>query len=194
MERAGYRCGAFAALAFSGIVAACTDSTSPSPQPPLAIGNAEAQVSGNALDETALGVMPAITPATPIQPAAIYSTARVQFAPIVGSTVDAITPLSNQLALRASQRGVVLVRNGDAGATHIVKGYFSAISDNGETLVIYVWDLLDPAGNRLHRIQGQEIAVGAAGEGWQAVPAETMEAVADRTIDQLAEWLAARQT
>jgi hypothetical protein len=161
------------------------------PQPSAAVGAADA--AGNASGEAALGVTPAISPIA-MQSAAISSDARVQFAPIVGSTVESIAPLSRRLSERAAQRGVVLVRGGDTGTTHVMKGYFSAISDNGQTTVIYVWDVLDPAGNRLHRIQGQEPATGAAGEGWQGVPLATMEAVADRTIDQLAEWLAARQS
>jgi len=56
--------------------------------------------------------------------------------------------------------------------------------------VIYVWDVLDPAGNRLHRIQGQQGASGK-GEGWAAVPPATMQAIADQTVDQLMIWLAA---
>ncbi|TIU15318.1 MAG: hypothetical protein E5W49_24025, partial [Mesorhizobium sp.] len=54
----------------------------------------------------------------------------------------------------------------------------------------YVWDVYDPAGNRLHRINGQQKAPSAnGGEGWAAVAPETMQAIADQTIDQFATWL-----
>ena len=92
--------------------------------------------------------------------AAISTPSRIQFAPIVGSTVEAATPLTQELAKRARERGIGIAGSGGTGATHILKGYFSAMSEGGSTTVIYVWDVLDPAGNRLHRIQGQAKADG----------------------------------
>ncbi|WP_173931967.1 hypothetical protein [Chelativorans sp. Marseille-P2723] len=114
---------------------------------------------------------------------------RLQITPVIGADAAAVPALSSRLQARASQQGLPVTS--DAGsATHILKGYFSTITENGQTTVIYVWDVLDPAGNRLHRIQGQERATGGSGEGWPAVTDATMEAVADRTVDELASWLA----
>lgn len=128
--------------------------------------------------------------ATTAAVAPITTDARVQFAPVVGATAQASDPLSARLSSRAQQRGITLVAAGDSSATHIMKGYFSAIADGGETTVIYVWDVLDPAGNRVHRIQGRASASG--GGGWAAVKPATMEAIANQTVDQLAAWLASR--
>lgn len=125
------------------------------------------------------------------QVAAINSSTKIQFAPIVGSTVEAVTPLTERIALKARERGIGLARSDDPTATHVLKGYLSAISEGNETTVIYVWDVLDASGNRLHRIQGQQKAAGK-GEGWVAVPPETMQSIADVTVDQLAAWLAGR--
>lgn len=123
--------------------------------------------------------------------AAINSSAKIQFAPIVGSTVEAVTPLTERLAAKARERGIGLARSDDPGATHVLKGYLSAISEGRETTVIYVWDVLDTSGNRLHRIQGQQ-KVASKGEGWAAVPSTTMQSIADTTVDQLVLWLAGR--
>lgn len=123
--------------------------------------------------------------------AAVNSSAKFQFAPIVGSTVEAVTPLSERLAVKAKERGIGLARSDDATATHVLKGYLSAITEGKETTVIYVWDVLDSSGNRLHRIQGQQKTTGK-GEGWAAVPRETMQGIADLTVEQLAAWLASR--
>ena len=138
----------------------------------------------------------AIDPATTIPQgdggpiAAVLTPSRIQFAPIVGSTVEAVTPLTQRLAERAHERGIGLAGKG-GDATHVLKGYFSAISEGGTTTVIYVWDVLDTSGNRLHRIQGQAKADGK-GEGWPAVPQATMKGIADRTIDEFAQWLSTR--
>jgi hypothetical protein len=120
---------------------------------------------------------------------AIASNARVEFAPVIGATVEAVTPLTERLMSRARERGIGLAASGDPATTHMLKGYLAAISDNRATTVIYVWDVLDRSGNRLHRIQGQRKVEGAAGDGWQAVSPDVMRAIGDTTIDEFAVWL-----
>lgn len=135
------------------------------------------------------------TPVTPAQSAAILSKTRLQIAPIVGASVEAATPLTAELQTRARQRGITLAGSTDQTATHVLKGYFSAISEGKDTTVIYVWDVYDPAGNRLHRINGQQKAASTksgdsgGGDSWKGVSPATMQAIADQTIDQFAAWL-----
>ncbi|WP_434723707.1 hypothetical protein [Mesorhizobium sp. RIZ17] len=130
-----------------------------------------------------------VTPATPTQTAALAKT-RLQVAPIVGASVEAAAPLTAELQTRARQRGLTLVGSTDQTATHVLKGYFSTMSEGKDTTVIYVWDIYDPSGNRLHRINGQQKAPAAgSGEGWPTVAPATMQAIADQTIDQFAAWL-----
>ena len=124
------------------------------------------------------------------QSAAVLSKTRLQIAPIVGASVEAATPLTAELQTRAKQRGITLAGSADQTATHVLKGYFSTMSEGKDTTVIYVWDVYDPAGNRLHRINGQQKAPSVnGGEGWAAVAPATMQAIADQTIDQFAAWL-----
>ncbi|TPM90022.1 hypothetical protein [Mesorhizobium sp. B2-1-3A] len=135
------------------------------------------------------------TPLTSAQSAAILSKTRLQIAPIVGASVEAATPLTAELQTRARQRGITLAGSADQTATHVLKGYFSAISEGKDTTVIYVWDVYDPAGNRLHRINGQMKApsvnsgAGAGADSWKGVSPATMQAIADQTIDQFAAFL-----
>ncbi|WP_295809699.1 hypothetical protein [uncultured Nitratireductor sp.] len=129
--------------------------------------------------------------AAPLQ--AVTSDARIQFAPVIGATAEAVPALSRRLEARARQSGLAIVPQG-GNASMIMKGYFSAIADGGKTTVIYVWDVLDPSGNRLHRIQGQQATPGGNGDGWSSVTSATMEAVADSTINQLSTWLTQRQS
>jgi len=121
--------------------------------------------------------------------ASAAAAARIEIAPVVGAAPSASQPLTDELKARASARGLGIADAGAGPATHIIKGYFSAITEGPGTTVIYVWDVLDPAGNRLHRIQGQQPTHGR-GEGWAAVPASAMQAIADQTVDQLLAWLA----
>lgn len=143
-----------------------------------------------AATETALA-----TPATTAAPLSstdsarrIGTNARIQFAPIVGTTVEAATPLTERLASRARERGIKLAGSTDPATTHVLKGYFSALTEGKETTVIYVWDIYDPAGTRLHRINGQQKLQITGGEGWSSVPATAMQSIADTTMDQLSAW------
>lgn len=129
----------------------------------------------------------------PSQTAAITTNARIQFAPVVGAVAEASAPLSARLVSQATSRGISLVAQGDKSATLVMKGYFSTITEAGETTVIYVWDVLDPAGTRVHRIQGQKKDASSGRDGWAAVQPATMEAIADQTVEQLTLWLGTRQ-
>lgn len=115
---------------------------------------------------------------------------RLQIAPIVGAPVQAVAPLTERLRARLNERGIKFVGGTDKTTTHTLKGYFSAISEGGTTTVIYVWDVYDPAGNRLHRISGQQkVPSNAKAEGWGSVTAPTMQAIADATVEQFSVWL-----
>ena len=81
--------------------------------------------------EPATPAVPAQPAAAPAQVAAITTNARVRFAPVVGAPPSASGPMASRISARASQRGIGLTGADDAGATHVLKGYFSVISDAG---------------------------------------------------------------
>lgn len=142
--------------------------------------------------DTAL-IRPSPEPAQPPrQQAAITTNARVQFPPVIGAPESSSAQLTARLSERAAGRGIGVAAVGDASATLVMRGYFSTILEGGVTTVIYVWDVVDPAGARVHRIQGQTRARGQAA-GWDGVDPATIDAVSDQTIDQLATWLSGRQ-
>lgn len=113
---------------------------------------------------------------------------RIRFTPVIGAPVNAVTPLSRQLAVQARNRGLAILSAADTGGDHVLKGYFSAETFDGQTTVFYVWDILDPAGARMHRIQGQESVTARGGDPWAAVPADVMERIATRSIDDYVNW------
>ena len=112
----------------------------------------------------------------------------LRFLPIIGAPVKAVTPLSKRLGAEARASGLTIKSSSDASSRHILKGYFSAVADNGKTTVIYVWDVLDNSGARLHRIQGQDSVSTTAADPWTVVPARTMEGIAQRTIGEYLAW------
>jgi hypothetical protein len=133
---------------------------------------------------------PPVAAQTQAQQPALMSQAGVsiRFLPIIGAPVEAVTPLSKQLGIEARARGMTIKSASDANADHILKGYFSAFSDAKSTTVVYVWDVLDASGARLHRIQGQGTIPVAGADPWKVVPANMMIQIATKTMDEYQRW------
>ena len=189
--------GAAAGMSALAVLSACNspkDALDPATVAPTEQSNALAQAEGT--DAGAPAIAPAPAAPTPLSPqaAAIVAKTRVQFAPIVGTPVEAATPLTERLGVRARARGITLAGSTDTTPPGIImRGYFSAMTEGANTMVVYVWDVYDPSGTRLHRINGQQSAASTGtGEGWPSVAPTTMQAIADSTIDQLVDWLATR--
>ena len=145
------------------------------------------QTAANAGTAPTPGTNPATvtTPNTNVAAAGI----RMRFAPIIGAPVDKVTPMSRRLNARARAAKIEIVASTDMTATHVLKGYFSVLGEGAATTVIYVFDVLDPAGNRLHRIQGQEVASGSnPADPWSSVPATLMETIADKAMTEFNAW------
>ncbi|NTS31988.1 hypothetical protein HQ945_12045 [Phyllobacterium sp. BT25] len=189
-------------------LAACNSSESPmgvsKADLPAAQGSATtpatpgtAQTTATAAQTTAGAPVPAAAGAAPSTTAnapGAARTAKLRFAPIVGAPIAAATPLSQRLSALAKEKGIVLGTAADTDNTHIMKGYFSALPDGNQTTIIYVWDVLDPAGTRLHRIQGQEKVPGGGADPWSTVPAKTMEGIADKAIQGYLAWVSGAKT
>jgi hypothetical protein len=116
----------------------------------------------------------------------------IRFLPIIGAPVAAVTPLSRELGNSARSNGLTIKASSDATSEHVLKGYLSAFSDGKQVTVVYVWDVLDNSGARLHRIQGQESVPGRSGDAWAAVPPEVMQQIGVSTIAEYMKWKGAQ--
>ena len=125
----------------------------------------------------------------PVQTAsAAGSGPAIRFLPIIGAPVASVTPLSKQLGNEAKARGLTIKSSTEPGTEHILKGYLNALTDGNNTVVVYVWDVLDSSGARLHRIQGQGSLPRVAADPWSVVPDTLMEKIATRTMDEYIAW------
>lgn len=193
-DRARFRRGARAArLALTGAamlaalaLAACqtSEGEANAVENTLEIVGAASAIDPNAVVEASPG-----TSGSDASPQAFAgNAARVHLAPIVGAPVEQVSVLSRRLSAAAPQRNIRLERSASAGIDHEIRGYFSALSENGQTTVIHVWDVFTPSGQRVHRIQGQERFAGASGDPWDAVPASVMQTIADRMLADYLGW------
>ena len=112
----------------------------------------------------------------------------IRFLPIIGAPVQAVTPLSKELGASARGNGLTIKASNDQTAEHVLKGYLSAFSDGGKVTIVYVWDVLDNSGARLHRIQGQESVKAEGSDTWSSVPPDVMKEIGVATIAEYMKW------
>lgn len=128
--------------------------------------------------------------APPTREAALPAADRnaIRFLPIIGAPEPVLTPLARQLAAEARAKGLTILLSADQPSQYVLKGYLSAYGEGSTVNIVYVWDVLDASGNRLHRIQGQQAIPGKAADPWAAVPASIMQLIATRTIEDYLDW------
>lgn len=128
----------------------------------------------------------------PITETASLSTTQangsVRFMPIIGAPVNAVTPLSRQLGAEARDRGITIRASNDTNTDNILKGYLSAFEDGDKVNIVYVWDILDNEGARLHRLQGQKSVASKGGDPWSSVNDAVMQAIANSTMNDYIVW------
>lgn len=135
--------------------------------------------------------MPAAQPQPEVKTAALPSGASagtIRFLPIIGAPVQAVTPLSRQLGAEARAKGLTIRPSSDTTAENILKGYLSAFADGGNVTIVYVWDILDAGGARLHRLQGQEVVPARGGDPWAGVTDAAMQKIAAKTLEDYQSW------
>ncbi|MET0171109.1 MAG: hypothetical protein ABW206_01730 [Agrobacterium vaccinii] len=117
----------------------------------------------------------------------------IRFLPIIGAPVQAVTPLSRQLGAEARAKGLTIRPSGDTSAENILKGYLSAFADGSNVTIIYVWDVLDANGARLHRLQGQETVPARGSDPWASASDSTMQKIAAKTLNDYQSWKQAQR-
>ncbi|PZP41403.1 MAG: hypothetical protein DI595_23240 [Agrobacterium fabrum] len=187
------RMAAAADSAPAGAPATATSVPAYAPQNSLQ-AQAQALSSGNQYGEPLGQAQPATQPpaAAPAQQTASLAPASsansIRFLPIIGAPVQAVTPLSRQLGAEARAKGLTIRASNDNSAENILKGYFSAFADGGKVNIIYVWDILDANGVRLHRLQGQETVASKGSDPWAAVTDRVMQDIAAKTLNDYSSW------
>lgn len=132
------------------------------------------------------GTGPGTSVAAPVKGAA----AKFAFAPIEGVPVPILQAMSNALNQEAGQKRVNVVPATDPSAVYTVRGYLSAVAEGQNAKLVYVWDVVDRQGARLHRVTGQEIG-GAFrnGDPWTGIGMANINDAARKTMDSLANWV-----
>ncbi len=121
----------------------------------------------------------------PGQPAAAATT-EVQFLPVVGAPQREAELLARALSEESRRAGVQIRPASGPVAPLRLKGYFSAFTSGDQTVLVYVWDVLDKSDQRIRRIQGEERLAGTSADPWSQVDLEALRKVAQETFREAA--------
>jgi hypothetical protein len=151
-------------------------------------------VSGLALAGT-LAVMPACTETASDFNASAAPRTRAPGVPVALVSLDGApetitSRLSSAIAQQAAKRDIVIVGI-DGKPRYQVRGYVSvATGADGKGEVNWAFDIFDAKRKRARRFSGQE-AVASSGEVWSGVTDQDLQKIAFRSLDDIAEFLAA---
>ena len=126
------------------------------------------------------------------QTASLAPTAGVSFLPVLGPPQAAVSKLSSAIKHSAQSNSVTLLSGAQRGAIYQVKGYFSALDDGSGTRFIYIWDVLNAQGKKVHRISGEERTGKRSSDPWQSVGSDMINKVVERTMQDLRGWMNSR--
>lgn len=129
---------------------------------------------------------------TPASEPAIDNTRAISFLPFEGAPQTKTASLTRLINQSARSDGITVLPSTRASAPYLVKGYFSALNDGNGTMLVYVWDIVDSTGKRLHRINGQERTGTSKTDPWQAITDTEMQRVAEATTARLKTWIERR--
>jgi hypothetical protein len=136
-----------------------------------------------ACNETAGDFNPAAAPRAraPGVPVALVS--------LDGAPETVISRLSLAMSQQAARRDITIVGI-DGKPRYQVRGYLSAHVDGGDGQLSWAFDIYDAQKKRARRVSGQE-ALRGSGDPWASVTDAHLAAVAFKSLDDLAEFLAA---
>jgi len=125
----------------------------------------------------------------PRRPLAEPSTATFAFEPFAGVPGNVGDDLLRRIWEEAEREGLNVVRRPGGPALFTVEGTLTAVTDDTNSLVFFVFDVRDVGGRRVHRISGQQTSNESEGDPWASVRGRDLQIIARRLAALLRAWL-----
>ncbi len=156
----------------------------------FALGLAGCETSTNllgSLQPSAPGATEA--PGAPATTAALPK-GKVAIAPVIGAPDALAKQLQAQLGAALEKQSMGVAQTPSDKSDYTLRGYIVAAREKTNVKISYIWDVTDPAGKRVNRIQGEELVPSGQGKDpWAVMTPQVSQSVADRTAQSLAAWL-----
>jgi hypothetical protein len=106
-----------------------------------------------------------------------------------GGPESVVSRLSLAMSQQAARRDITIVGS-DGKPRYQVRGYISAHGEGGDGQLSWAFDIYDSQRKRARRVSGQE-SLRNGGDIWASVTDQHLTAVAFKSLDDIAEFLAA---
>lgn len=143
-----------------------------------------------ACQQTGPGSLPAMTADLSRSSAPDISAEEMVFAlePFKSAPGNTADDISRRIAELAAREGLNLNRRNGPDTTHRVLGYLSVTGDESRGVLVYVFDIFDRSGTRVHRFTGQEAVGPSSGDPWAGVDRAAISNLSARTVQSLRSW------
>lgn len=148
----------------------------------LLLASSLAGCGGSSLLDMKASQAGAATVAPAVKPARM-----VTLVPVAGAPVQIQDQIARLVTPVAFKQNVILRSDGAATNDYALRGYLMIDRGKSGAKLLYVWDLLDGAGNRVNRAAGEEPLMldHAAADPWSHVPAASLAVVAEKVTEIL---------
>lgn len=120
---------------------------------------------------------------------------KISIAPVIGAPDAVAKQLQTRLTSDIEAQSIGVAKSPSETAQYTLRGYVVSAREQGRTKVSYIWDVTDPAGQRVNRITGEEVISGArSSDPWAAVSPEVVSTISKKTVGSLATWLPTQQS
>lgn len=113
----------------------------------------------------------------------------VQFLPFSGVPVNTADAIYKVIRARAANENINLALRLDEPATYRVRTLINAVGSADVSIFIFIVELYDVSGKRVHRFVGQEYGAAPGSEPWSGIDAETERHIGDRILYGIKDWV-----
>ena len=115
--------------------------------------------------------------------------ATFTFEPFPGVPGNVGDELLRRIWRRAEDEGLTVIKRPGGRALFNVEGTLTAVSEDTNALVFYVFDVKDNTGRRVHRVTGIKRSNSSEGDPWASVNEADLDIIARRLAALLRAWL-----
>jgi len=113
----------------------------------------------------------------------------VQFLPFSGVPVNTADAIYKTVRSKAPDEGLTLALRLDEPSTYRVRTLINAVGTTDVSTFIFIVEIYDVAGRRVHRFVGQEYGTAPSGEAWSGIDADTERHLGERILSGVKAWV-----
>ncbi|MGD9668058.1 MAG: hypothetical protein AB7U75_03270 [Hyphomicrobiaceae bacterium] len=115
---------------------------------------------------------------------------KLAVAPVIGAPETVAKQMQSSLSSALAKQNIAVAKDATDKSDYTLRGYVVSAREKTGVKVSYIWDVTDPAGQRVNRITGEEIvAAGADRDPWASVSSQMIDTISGKTASQIATWL-----